>query len=498
MPAGRHQCGLAGHRPGPGPRHRLGMAAAVVLSVCIGRRDAAEEHRALGSTAVLLLLAGVLSTALLALLYRPLLPLLGAEGSVLAYADSYTRVIVLGSLFQVLGTGLVPLLRTYDGADAAMCSMTAGFLTNVVLDALFISVFRWGTAGAAAATVIAQGVSAALGLVYLFRVKRVFRGVSFRLNRRTVLRLLATSLSPFGLTMLNTVTLVVINRGALAYGGSLAVACYAVMSYAICMVHFIIQGIGDGAQPLLSRYYGAGEQEALAQVRTLTFRSAPAAALLCGIALFLGRSAIPHLFGASNAATRAVPGNPAPVPALSPVHVGSAHPDLLLLRHRADHPGRPADLRPARRVGGPLPDPAPHWAGAVRGLAVRPPDPDPAGRRRGAAAAHRSRRDRSPSPPPRPSGRPLRLSVCVTWMPTGPYPKNGCAPSFREGAQLFLFIAKISTLSGSAPPAPTGPALSGQAVQNRAKRLGPAVPGHISGSQVCAQQLPLLPAVDQG
>lgn len=55
--------------------------------------------------------------------------------------------------------------------------MTAGFLTNVVLDALFISVFRWGTAGAAAATVIAQGVSAALGLVYLFRVKRVFRGV---------------------------------------------------------------------------------------------------------------------------------------------------------------------------------------------------------------------------------------------------------------------------------------------------------------------------------
>ncbi len=135
----------------------LGMAAAVVLSVCIGRRDAAEEHRALDSTAVLLLLAGVLSTALLALLYRPLLPLLGAEGSVLAYADSYTRVIVLGSLFQVLGTGLVPLLRTYDGADAAMCSMTAGFLTNVVLDALFISVFRWGTAGAAAATVIAQG-----------------------------------------------------------------------------------------------------------------------------------------------------------------------------------------------------------------------------------------------------------------------------------------------------------------------------------------------------
>lgn len=54
-------------------------------------------------------------TALLALLYRPLLPLLGAEGSVLAYADSYTRVIVLGSLFQVLGTGWSPCCAPMTG-----------------------------------------------------------------------------------------------------------------------------------------------------------------------------------------------------------------------------------------------------------------------------------------------------------------------------------------------------------------------------------------------
>ena len=282
----------------------IGMGGAVEYAISMGSGDKDRCNRFFGVSLIALFVSGLALTLVFWLFAPQVLSLFGATGSIHQLADEYIRYISLGALFQVLGTGLVPLLRTYDGADAAMCSMTAGFLTNVVLDALFISVFRWGTAGAAAATVIAQGVSAALGLVYLFRVKRVFRGVSFRLNRRTVLRLLATSLSPFGLTMLNTVTLVVINRGALAYGGSLAVACYAVMSYAICMVHFIIQGIGDGAQPLLSRYYGAGEQEALAQVRTLTFRSAPAAALLCGIALFLGRSAIPHLFGASNAATR--------------------------------------------------------------------------------------------------------------------------------------------------------------------------------------------------
>lgn len=182
-----------------------------------------------------------------------------------------------------------------------MCSMTAGFLTNVVLDALFISVFRWGTAGAAAATVIAQGVSAALGLVYLFRVKRVFRGVSFRLNRRTVLRLLATSLSPFGLTMLNTVTLVVINRGALATGGS---GRWPLCGHELRHLHGPLHHPGHrgrGAapsQPVLRRRRTGGAGSG--PYTDLPFR--PAAALLCGIALFLGRSAIPHLFGASKAA----------------------------------------------------------------------------------------------------------------------------------------------------------------------------------------------------
>lgn len=282
----------------------LGMAAAVVLSICIGRGDEQEERRSLGNAFLLLLMAGGLSTVLLSLFYQPLLPLLGAEGEALSFAASYTQIIVLGSLFQVLGTGLVPLLRTYDGAGAAMAAMAAGFSANVALDALFICVFHWGTAGAAAATVIAQGVSAALSLAYLLRVKRVLQRARFGLRKKTALRLLATALSPFGLTMLNNVTLIVVNRGALAYGGSLAVACYAVVSYAICVVHFIVQGIGDGVQPLLSRYHGAGDRDSLVKVRALTLRTSPAVSLVCMAALFLGRSAIPRIFGASAAASQ--------------------------------------------------------------------------------------------------------------------------------------------------------------------------------------------------
>ena len=240
----------------------LGMAAAVVLSVCIGRRDAAEEHRALGSTAVLLLLAGVLSTALLALLYRPLLPLLGAEGSVLAYADSYTRVIVLGSLFQVLGTGLVPLLRTYDGADAAMCSMTAGFLTNVVLDALFISVFRWGTAGAAAATVIAQGVSAAGIALYgwrrvpLLRLERrhckVSRGELGRIVNYSLLTCVQQSVMNFGILMV---------QGLVNSFGVNVMAAFAAAVKIDAFAYLPVQDFGNAFSTFVAQNTGAQKTE---------------------------------------------------------------------------------------------------------------------------------------------------------------------------------------------------------------------------------------------
>lgn len=281
----------------------LGMSGAVVLSVCIGRRETEQERRALGNTAVLLLLAGALAMALLSLLYRPVLVLMGASGQILDYACAYTRVVALGAIFQVLGTGLVPLLRTYDGATPAMLAMAAGFTCNVLLDWLLISVWDGGTAGAAAATVIAQALTAALCLVFL-GVKNVLRRARPQLTHDRVRRLLRTALSPFGLTLVPNLTMVILNREALAHGGNLAVACYAVINYSICIAQLLLQGIGDGAQPLLSRSYGADDRDTLRLLRRLTFRTAPAAALACCAALFLARGAVPILFGASQDSAR--------------------------------------------------------------------------------------------------------------------------------------------------------------------------------------------------
>lgn len=277
----------------------LGMAGAIGRSISQGRSDSQEERRYLGNTVTLLLIAGAVLTAVLLLLSTPLLRLFGAQGEVLALARSYIGIIILGTMFQVLGTGLVPIIRTYDGAMAAMAAMGAGFVTNVSVDWLLVTQLGFGTAGAAIATVASQAITALLCLRFLWRSKKVLQDASYRPSKRIVRWLAATALSPFGLTLSPNITIILLNRFSLAWGGELAVTCYAVVSYAIYVGQLLLQGVGDGAQPLLGRYYGAGDRTSLAQVRRLLLVTSPVTAVLCLGCLFAARHLIPAIFGTS-------------------------------------------------------------------------------------------------------------------------------------------------------------------------------------------------------
>ena len=95
--------------------------------------------------------------ALLTLTIHPLLSAFGARGELLTMGEEYLRIIVLGAVFQIFGTGFIPLIRNMGGSMAAMYAMIAGFLTNIIFDYLLVWVLPYGLSGAAAATIIGQG-----------------------------------------------------------------------------------------------------------------------------------------------------------------------------------------------------------------------------------------------------------------------------------------------------------------------------------------------------
>ena len=235
----------------------IGMGGAVLWSV---RRSADESAAAryVRATLWLLLFASAAMTPCF-LLAAPVMRLFGAEGAVYTYGVDYLNVIVLGAVFQIFATGAVPLIRNAGGTVFAFLTMVSGFLTNILLDYVFVWVLNAGTTGAAIATVIGQAVTAAEAVGYLLYKKLPFFG-SLRGFGRCAASIARVGIAPFGLTLSPMLSLMLINRFCMFYDGQPAVACYACIAYAITIVQMLLQGVGDGSQPLISRFYGEGNR----------------------------------------------------------------------------------------------------------------------------------------------------------------------------------------------------------------------------------------------
>lgn len=178
--------------------------------------------------------------------------------------------------------------------------MIAGFLTNIVLDWLFVWVFSWGMMGAAVATVIGQGVTMVIALVYLIGKKQFTLSLSHKQAATVFGSIIKIGIAPFGLTMSPNISLIIINRFSVAYGGEPAIAAYAVIAYIISIIYMVFQGVGDGSQPLLSQCYGEKDFERMRRLRRLAYGTAMGFALIGCAVMFGMRTILGPLFGTSD------------------------------------------------------------------------------------------------------------------------------------------------------------------------------------------------------
>ena len=277
----------------------IGMSGAVNLAIAKAGGDKESERRYLGNTLVIVLVASALFTLLLSFLYPYLVHLFGGRDEIEEYANEYIKYLMWCAAVQIISTALLPIVRNYGGAFLAMSAMIAGFLTNVLLDWLMVSVLEWGMMGAALATVIGQFVTVIPCMAFLFYKKLLVRYAIFKPRAKECLTILKVGLSPFGLTLVPTLVVVILNISALEYGGNAAVSCYAVVNYVVCVVQYLMQGVGDGSQPLISTYYGEGNGKNVRNSVALSYITALVTAFICLPAVYLLRDAIPQLFGSS-------------------------------------------------------------------------------------------------------------------------------------------------------------------------------------------------------
>ena len=236
-----------------------GYGGAPRASIHMGRGDHDAAERTMGNCFVVQLIISVVLTAVLLIWNRDFLMAFGASENTIAYGVEYMNIYAMGTLFVQMTLGMNAFITAQGFAKTGMLSVLIGAVANIILDPIFIFGFHMGVAGAAWATIISQAMSCVWVLLFLCGKKThlKLRKKNFRLERKIVLPSLALGLSTFIMQASESVISICFNSSLLRYGSDIAVGAMTILTSVMQFAMLPLQGLGQGAQPIISYNYGA-------------------------------------------------------------------------------------------------------------------------------------------------------------------------------------------------------------------------------------------------
>lgn len=241
----------------------FGSGSTALFSIARGRRDEEEAGRILGNAFALLMLASAVLFGFCYLLREPILYLFGASPVSVGYASQYLEIYLFGTAFSMAATGLNGYINAQGFPRTGMLTTILGAAANITLDPVFIFGFGMGVRGAALATVISQGLSAAWVLRFLTGKKALLklRSDMIRINWKRTKSIMAIGLPGFVMQGTNSLVQIVCNNQLQAYGGDLYVGIMTVLNSVREILSLPVMGITSGAQPVLGFNYGAKKND---------------------------------------------------------------------------------------------------------------------------------------------------------------------------------------------------------------------------------------------
>ena len=292
-----------------------GCCAFVSISLGSGNKDAA--HKSIGSAVLLCIVSGLALTAIYLLLQEPILTLFGGRinDETFRQAKEYFFWITLGIPFYMFGQALNPIIRSDGSPKFAMASTLAGAFVNIVLDPIFIFVFRWGMMGAAVATVLGQILTAFLAVWYLCHMKAVrLEKDSFHLHGALAKKYLPLGICSFLSQISLVMAMAAIQNMTLKYGAldpvfgqvqysQIPMAVLGIVMKFFQIVISIAVGLAAGCIPVVGYNVGAGRKD---RAKALFVCLLAAEAIVGGVALLIVELFPVQLIGIFGAANESV------------------------------------------------------------------------------------------------------------------------------------------------------------------------------------------------
>ena len=229
-------------------------------SIAMGKGDKESAENILGNCFSMQIIVSVILTAVLLIWNRSFLMAFGASENTIQYAVDYMNIYAIGTIFVQLTLGMNAFITAQGFAKTGMFSVLIGAVINIVLDPILIFGFDMGVKGAALATIISQTCSCIWVLAFLFGKKTTLRiqRKYLWLKPSIFLPTLALGLATFIMQASESIISVCFNSSLLKYGGDIAVGAMTILTSVMQFAMLPLQGLGQGAQPIISYNYGAG------------------------------------------------------------------------------------------------------------------------------------------------------------------------------------------------------------------------------------------------
>lgn len=236
----------------------VGAGGAALMSIRFGRKDIRGVSHVFGN---MLSFGTIITGTTLLVIYlnlNKLLIFIGATSEI-EFASSYMSIILGGFIFQMLSFSLNGAVRTEGRPILSMIAMLASAFTNIILDFIFIGIFKWGVEGAAYATIAGQFIGLVILSSFYLRGRSSLKIKAKDLlpDWKVVVAILSIGFASFTTTLGTSVAMVFLNRGLTDYGGVVAITSMGAINSLYTLFIMPIMGLQQGMQPIIGYNHGA-------------------------------------------------------------------------------------------------------------------------------------------------------------------------------------------------------------------------------------------------
>lgn len=242
----------------------IGTGGSATISKTLGEGDMEKANKYFSMFIYLEIILGVIFTILGISVLEPVAKFLGADESMMEYCLTYGRILLFGMVAFILQNSFQSFMVVAEKPRFGLGISIAAGLTNIVLDFLFIYVFKFGVAGAAWATVTSQVVGAVIPLIYFSRKNRTdLRLGKTKFELYVILKTCANGSSEMVTNLSMSLVNILFNKQLMEYAGADGVSAYGIIMYIGFLFVGTYVGYSVGSAPIIGYHFGAGNKKEL-------------------------------------------------------------------------------------------------------------------------------------------------------------------------------------------------------------------------------------------